>query len=693
LGAIIGAGLFLIGCGGGSATPSQPAIAVAVTPSGAQTIDQGQTQNFTAMVSNDSANKGVTWSLSGGCSGAACGTLANIAATSVTYNAPASLSSNLTVTITATSASDSTKSASVTLTVTALTVSVSPTSANVSVNITQQFTATVNNDASNKGVSWTLTQGGAACSPACGTISPSSTASGSPTSYAAPGSAPSPATVTLTATSVADLTKSVSASITITASNPANNAALNGQYAFLLNGFDADGAVAIAGSFTADGNGNILSGGVEDINRATGVNTSVAITGGSYSVFADNRGTLTLTTSLGTFAFRFALGSFNAAGVATKLRIIEFDASGTRVTGIGELQDPTAFSVAQVSGDFAFGGSGADFTGSRFGIAGRFSAAGGSITNGEFEANGRIGGNLGGATTSLGITGSYTVAAANGRGTLQLIVPIPFVGASFTLNFSFYVVSANELLFISTDPRSTTSEPLSSGQVLRQSPSPAAFSQASLNGISVLNDTGVGGAGGSDVEVGLLTTNGAGSFTFATDENNSGVIFSPSNCTGSYKVTPGGLGQVFLTVGTGGCIVPVLYLVSQNKGFVLFRDSRVETGSFEPQAPAPPGGFTNASISGNFLFGVTMPAINAVSMNSGVLSSDGTGAFKGTVDSNTAMGLVPNQPIADTYSVSANGRTTTGSGSVVIYIVSDSKALFLDVAVGKANAAVSAAEK
>jgi hypothetical protein len=105
--------LFLCACGGGSKS-APPAVSIALTPSAQTSIDQAQTLNFTASVTNDSGNKGVTWSLSGtGCSGAACGTLTNSAALSAVYNAPATVSANVTVSVVATSVSDTTKSKSV----------------------------------------------------------------------------------------------------------------------------------------------------------------------------------------------------------------------------------------------------------------------------------------------------------------------------------------------------------------------------------------------------------------------------------------------------------------------------------------------------------------------------------------------------------------------------------------------------
>src|SRR5208283_5938085 len=84
-------------CGCGSNSPSSASlIAVTMTPASPPSIDQGQTLRFTASLTNDTANKGVTWSLSGpGCAGTACGTLSNVTTTSATYIAPAAVSASL----------------------------------------------------------------------------------------------------------------------------------------------------------------------------------------------------------------------------------------------------------------------------------------------------------------------------------------------------------------------------------------------------------------------------------------------------------------------------------------------------------------------------------------------------------------------------------------------------------------------
>jgi hypothetical protein len=85
------------------------------------------------------------------------------------------------------------------------------------------LTAAVSNDTANAGVKWTVTCGSAQC----GSFSAGSTASGAATKYTAPASAPNPATVTVIATSVTDSTKSVSATITISAPRAPISVTLN----------------------------------------------------------------------------------------------------------------------------------------------------------------------------------------------------------------------------------------------------------------------------------------------------------------------------------------------------------------------------------------------------------------------------------------------------------------------------------
>jgi hypothetical protein len=108
-----------------------------------------------------------------------------------------------------------------------ITVSVSPVTASVQAGGgSQRFTATVRNDRHNRGVRWALSGGG--CSGnTCGTLSATSSSSGTPITYTAPANVPSPATVTLTATSVSNTAKGASATITISGSSAALSVAIS----------------------------------------------------------------------------------------------------------------------------------------------------------------------------------------------------------------------------------------------------------------------------------------------------------------------------------------------------------------------------------------------------------------------------------------------------------------------------------
>ncbi|WP_260736470.1 autotransporter outer membrane beta-barrel domain-containing protein [Tunturiibacter lichenicola] len=101
-----------------TAAPPAP-IQVALTPAPPKTLLLASTLSLVAVVTNDSANAGVTWSVT--CGSSPCGSF-NPAATAsnaaTTYTAPTAIPTNNTVTVIATSVTDKTKSASATITIT-----------------------------------------------------------------------------------------------------------------------------------------------------------------------------------------------------------------------------------------------------------------------------------------------------------------------------------------------------------------------------------------------------------------------------------------------------------------------------------------------------------------------------------------------------------------------------------------------
>jgi hypothetical protein len=191
-------------------TSAPVAVAVSLSPT-SPSVQVGLTQPFTATVANDSANKGVTWTLSGaGCSGATCGALSAASSASgaaITYTAPVSVPAPPTVTLTATSVTDPTKSAPATITVTASTrgsvsVTLTPQQGALTLGQSLNFAAAVTNDVAAAGVTW---------SASTGTFSAQTATTATYVAPASPGSG-----ITVTATSKADVTQSATATIGVT---------------------------------------------------------------------------------------------------------------------------------------------------------------------------------------------------------------------------------------------------------------------------------------------------------------------------------------------------------------------------------------------------------------------------------------------------------------------------------------------
>jgi len=147
---------------------------------------------------------GVTWTLTAtDCTGAACGTISNQTASSVTYNSPITITGNtLTVTITATSNTNTSLSSSVTLTIFPVSVQLTgPANSTVTPLSSALFSASVVGDLTGAGVTWSLSgtdcSGTGSTAANCGTFQSTITQA----TYTAP---PSPAlqTISVTATSI-----------------------------------------------------------------------------------------------------------------------------------------------------------------------------------------------------------------------------------------------------------------------------------------------------------------------------------------------------------------------------------------------------------------------------------------------------------------------------------------------------------
>ncbi len=442
-----------------------------------------------------------------------------------------------------------------------------------------------------------------------------------------------------------------SGNLSLTIAPSTNNALLLGNYAFLLSGFGPNGLFVAVGSFGADGHGAV-SAGTMDSNTPNGQALSVPFTG-TYSIFSNNLGTITLA---GQEAGRIFYVALNSTGTSGKL--IETDSTGTNASGVLLLQNTADFSGSDITGKYAFGFLGQDASSARYALAGQFAASSGAFGAGEIDSNDAgTPSNVICTPSNATCTGTYSVPtpSTSGRGTATITI------SGVESNYCFYIVSASQLLFIETDV--VPGHPLLSGSMLSQS-------VFSFDGNSVFQTTALQ-AGGVPVpigEVGLLDASTGGTVTANFDENTAGTMSTPSN-TGSFSALDTFGRTVLTSSGVSGADSTTLYLVGPNEAFILGQDSNVTFGFMENQS-VPSSGFQASSLSGNYSGGSVAPIVAASNNEVAVLTAANDSFDPITSDSSTG-GL--NQTSSATYSVGITGRTvlTDGNGTPIgfAYIV------------------------
>jgi Domain of unknown function (DUF4082) len=568
-----------------------------------------------------------------------------------------------------------------------ISVSITPSTSSLQPSGSQEFVATVTNDAANAGVSWTVVPAsGTVCGGvSCGAVSPVATASGTPTTYTAAATVPAGGAITITATSVTDSSKSASSTVSIVPT--ANNAGLNGNYTFAFDGASGSAgnstAFAAVGRFTADGAGNITNGEL-DTNSPGSALAAQPFTG-TYSVGADQRGVMTLALAGIPAKLAFALMADGNA------KFIRFDAAGgSGIIGSGSMEkaDTSAYNTAKIAGDYAFGVAGQDNVNNRAALVGRFTSDGaGTLANAGGDVNAY------GSVSSLSFTSAnYTVLdATSGRGTMSM--SFQFGGGSGTLNFVFYIVNAGKLLLIENDTVSTPT-PLLTGTVVRQQTPAGGFSNASLNSNTVIYLTGLSACANITGPVpkavaGLLTPDGNGGLVLTFDENFCRTPNSVTGLVGAYSVA--GNGRAVMTLGSDSVIA---YLVDLNNAFLFGTDSSVLSGFGEAQAAGP---LTNTAVKGTYAGVASSPVGLGVSAFSGEFTADGgspTGSLTGTEDIGAPAGPISGISFSASYSISSSptrGRgtvtlTAPSAGNAVAYVVSPLK--FVMVSLSDPNPAV-----
>jgi hypothetical protein len=448
---------------------------------------------------------------------------------------------------------------------------------------------------------------------------------------------------------------SANLSITINPGNT-NNSKLSGNYAFSVRGFDPNGLFVAAGSFVADGNGNIASG-LMDTNDTATLLLSQSFSG-TYSVGQNGLGTMTFNMALGgsrTFAFSVMANS--------SANMIEFDDStggGTRNSGVLMRQTTSAFSTAQITGSYAFGFLGVDSGQNRFGLAGDFQADGtGKFTSGLLDSDDAISG----PSANVAFTGAYSVAST-GRGTATITT------GQGTTSYAFYVVNAAELLVVGIDPFVSGGNPLVSGMILGQT-SNSSFSLPSVFELTALD------ASQSVVEAQVGQFNAiSGGFSLTSDQNKGGALTSPAG-SGGYTIVNG---RVSLSPGTTGSgfqnttptSQPVFYMVNDNEAFIIGADPEVSFGFMAQQS----GPFTDSSLAGTYAGGSLAP-VNPDVSNVVSITVAGSNNLTVTSDISSKNGLSQNQASGGVPSVATNGRVAVAENgnpsAEILYMVTSAQ--------------------
>jgi hypothetical protein len=362
-------------------------------------------------------------------------------------------------------------------------------------------------------------------------------------------------------------------------------ASLNGTYAFMTSGESFAGStvnpMARVGSFVADGKGSI-SGGVEDVNTVGSPSGAITISGGSYTVSADGRGTLTLNFQSGN---SITLGMV-LTSTSDGLIIDETSTASQASTGSGNfvLQNSSSFNVSAVNGSYVFDFSGLDANKAPESFAGQFNASSGVISSGIFDDNDNF-------TLASGSMTPGTIAqdplnpstlSSFGRGVATI------AGQQFV----FYIADSNRVRFLST------SGGMLSGDAVLQATVPA-----SPSGSFALIVAGSSVNGGL-TRIGRLTVSSGAVNNILMDVNDAGMQTQLNNLTNgtvSYDATTGrGTISFQSTVAT---YTFVFYLSSSNSGVIQEQTAAnnvpitVADGSILGQTGAP---FSSSNVTGPY---------------------------------------------------------------------------------------------
>jgi hypothetical protein len=640
-----------------SANFKVPGIAVNVMPPSVTMLQVNATAQVTATVTGDTAAQpAVTWTVS--CNIAACGSVAPASTpsgTPATYTAPATPpAGNLMVTITAASTTNPAATGSTIVTIIGITISIAPASAPVDSAGTQSFTATVNNDPSSGGVTWSLQITRQVCgrfpfprchfvtfvcTVGCGSFSPASTASGVPTTYTAPVRPPF-GSVSIVATSVTNTGARATAGITIRAisislSPTSASVAVNATQPITatVTNDGANGGAGAGVTWTLTQNRVACSPGCGAISPASTASGAPATYTAPATVPAYPLLTITAT-------------SVTDASMSASVTITVTTTSGA-ACGAGSGKE------SLLKGQYAFRMQGF-LPGGFVGLAGSFTADGtGKVTGGELDVSSS-------GPQPIDTTKSFYWVGPDHRGCMTLGGIIYYRFALGSINSSNIATAGHIMEFDDTTGTSSGGPALRVAGTLKLQ-DPTSFAASKFKGNYVIGLVG-GSVGGSRSAVaGTFTSDGNTAITSSNlDLNSGGTITSniPSAPGGSFTCCDAdGRGTLQLTAGFTTSLV--LYMV--NSSDVLFEST---DGIFRGEAIGVPTGvaFNQASLTGASVIRKTAQSGTGPVVDVALASANGTGGINITDNTNSA-GAFSSALTAFTYTVTPNGRVTLMGGT------------------------------
>ena len=395
------------------------------------------------------------------------------------------------------------------------------TNGSVPVNGAVTLTATVQGTSAQvaDGVAWYISCSGGAVG-ACGTLSSPSSASGAAITYTAPASISSNTlTAHIVAYAEAQQTANSISSITITTFNSSLAA---GNYVLQAQGADSSlNPYQVAGVIKIDGQGNI-TGGEQTANYiSSGLSLSDTVTGGSYFLGNDGRGTITIQTGdtniggngVETFAFVY----LSSSQALISQMDIGSAATGASATGTLDLQTSTA----TPTGGYAFVVNGTY-------VAKTSPVAFGGVFNidspNTISGNGSVTDEIVGKklnATALGLSGTLTAPDQFGAVILNLMAPFGAANKAIPLTFAGYIIDATHIELIETDDASGSGFGMTGGVAIGQGGATGTFT-----GNNSFSGTYVFGIPGTDLSTGnssfapntltaagLFTADGSGNLT------------------------------------------------------------------------------------------------------------------------------------------------------------------------------------